>query len=153
MKQLIILTLALISFAACNQKRPTSSNEAAKPCCSNHAIKARTVSVDDVFSNPDAFIGKEILLEGLCIHTCRNGGKKMFLQGTDEENVLLITAGESISSFGLQLEGSQVEVIGVIVGTSHAHEHDHEHAEGHSCVNDSKTANLQMECSEYKVII
>lgn len=151
MKHLIILTLTLMSLAACNQKTPTSSNEAAKPCCSNHAIKARTVSVDDVFSNPDAFIGKEIRLEGLCIHTCRNGGKKMFLQGTDEKNVLLITAGESISSFGLQLEGSQVEVFGVIVGTKHVH--DHEHEEGHNCVNDSKTASIQMECSDFKVII
>jgi RecJ-like exonuclease len=59
-------------------------------------------------------VGKEVELEGMVIHVCKHGGKKMFLIGEDPEMRVKITASEKVGEFKPELEGSTVHVMGVI---------------------------------------
>ena len=59
-------------------------------------------------------IGKEVEIEGMVIHVCKHGGKKMFIIGEDPEMRVKITASDKIGEFKPELEGSTVHVMGVI---------------------------------------
>ncbi|MDE5970475.1 MAG: hypothetical protein K2K88_07100 [Muribaculaceae bacterium] len=39
------------------------------------------LTVDEVFENPEQYVGDTISIEGICSHLCSQGGKKAFLQG------------------------------------------------------------------------
>ncbi|MDE6074795.1 MAG: hypothetical protein K2F80_09395 [Muribaculaceae bacterium] len=39
------------------------------------------LTVDQVFENPEQYVGDTISIEGICSHLCSQGGKKAFLQG------------------------------------------------------------------------
>ena len=149
MKNLLVLITLLISITSCNQKTPTARTTHEGGCCNKPDTQTEVIAIDELFTNPDAYVGKHITIQGLCIHTCRNGGKKMFIQGTEEGHVLLITASESVSSFNHELEGTQIEASGVIVVAGCQHDHDADH----HCVNDARTKNLQMTCSALKSAI
>lgn len=47
-----------------------------------------TITVDEVFVNPDSLVGQEITIEGVCSHLCKHGGKKAFVLGTGSSQLL-----------------------------------------------------------------
>lgn len=59
-------------------------------------------------------IGKEVEIQGMVIHVCRHGGKKMFLIGEDPDKRVKITASEKVNVFEPEFEGSTVVVKGII---------------------------------------
>lgn len=74
----------------------------------------KTVSFDELYSNTfDAPKGK-VVVEGLCIHVCKHSGKKIFVIGSDPNKKVQIYAGEGLSGFPPDIEGSKVRVVGVL---------------------------------------
>jgi hypothetical protein len=59
-------------------------------------------------------VGKEVEIQGMVVHVCRHGGKKLFIIGEDSEMRVKITASEKISVFEPDLEGSTIYVKGII---------------------------------------
>jgi hypothetical protein len=59
-------------------------------------------------------VGKEVEIKGMVIHVCKHGGKKMFLIGEDPDQRVKIDASDKVSVFNPELEGSTVEVKGII---------------------------------------
>lgn len=47
-----------------------------------------TISVDEVLANPDALVGDTIVIEGVCSHLCRHGGRKAFVAGSADSLML-----------------------------------------------------------------
>ncbi len=75
---LAIATLAMLfSISSCG----SSSADAATDV-------AEAISVDSIFVNPDALVGDTIVVEGVCSHLCKHGGKKAFLLGTDANTMI-----------------------------------------------------------------
>ena len=99
---------ATLAFASCGNK---SKNAAA----SESAPAAAVMEIDDVLSSAEGLTGKTITMEGLCTHTCKHGGKKMFLMGSDDTKTLRIDAGEKIGSFPQEVVNNIVEVTGTLV--------------------------------------
>ena len=60
------------------------------------------------------YVGKEVQISGLVNHTCKHGGKRMFIIDEKTEQTVKIEAGENIASFDAELEGSIVSVTGII---------------------------------------
>jgi len=62
----------------------------------------------------EANVGKEVEIQGMVVHVCRHGGKKMFIIGEDPEMRVKITASDKVNEFKPELEGSTVTVKGII---------------------------------------
>ena len=59
--------------------------------------------------------GGKVTVEGVCTHICRHGGRKIFLMGTDDTQVIRIEAGEKIGSFKPECVNNVVRVTGTLV--------------------------------------
>lgn len=62
----------------------------------------------------EANVGRQVEIQGMVVHVCRHGGKKMFIIGEDPEMRVKITASDAVSEFKPELEGSTVSVKGII---------------------------------------
>lgn len=162
----------LIVFAACNTQPKTEqvkiepANQkiaAAGPCgvtgsascagCPEAAkgTKALIVSVDSVQKNPEKYFDKAISIQGRVIHTCKVSGKKMFLAGSDEQNLIRINAGENISRFDESLQGEIVIAKGVLTPITEPVV-DKEKDGKTACVTDGKAKQYVLACSEFEVM-
>ncbi len=167
-----LLTLGiLLFFVACNSQPKTAPVKAeavniesaaisgcagqSKSCagCPEAARegKAVVVSVDSVQKNPEKYFDKNIILEGRVIHTCKVSGKKMFLAGSDDQNLIRVNAGESISRFDETLQGEIVVAKGVLTPVTDVAE-DKE-ADGKTpCATEVKAKKYVLACSEFEVV-
>lgn len=50
--------------------------------------EAVAISVDSVVSNPEAYMGDTITIEGVVSHLCKHGGKKAFLLGSNDSTMI-----------------------------------------------------------------
>ncbi|MCF8367151.1 MAG: hypothetical protein K9H16_15280 [Bacteroidales bacterium] len=110
-KKLFLFATAAIFIIACNNTQTASSEQtaAAEP----EVIAVMTTA--DFNTHPEDFVGKEILIEGTAVHVCKHGGKRMFIIGdTTEVERIQIKAGNEIDAFNVELEGSDVSIVGVV---------------------------------------
>lgn len=61
-----------------------------------------------------ATIEKTVIIEGTVLHTCKHGGKRMFLVDGNDSVRVEVTAGKDIPKFDEKLIGSKVRVLGVL---------------------------------------
>ena len=162
----------LLIFAACNTQPKTETvkvatakleTASALPCgitgaaacagCPEAAkgTKALIVSVDSVQKNPEKYFAKAIAIQGRVIHTCKVSGKKMFLAGSDEQNLIRINAGENISRFDESLQGEIVIAKGILTPIVDAVV-DKEKDGKTVCVTEGKAKQYVLACSEFKVM-
>ena len=59
-------------------------------------------------------VGKEVEIQGMVVHVCKHGGKKLFIIGEDPEKRVKITTSDKVSVFLPELEGSTIMVKGII---------------------------------------
>jgi len=64
--------------------------------------------------NAETYMGQKIQIEGLVVHVCKHGGKKMFIVGDDPEIRVKIDASDEVTVFDMELEGSTVMVQGIV---------------------------------------
>lgn len=62
----------------------------------------------------ETYMGQKVQVEGLVVHVCKHGGKKMFLVGDDPEIRVKVDASDEVSVFSMDLEGSTVVVQGIV---------------------------------------
>jgi len=109
-KIFIVLAFAAL-FAACGNSNKNTTGD-------NNGMDTIqvpvTITVNDFLTKADEFVGKEIKIQGTVSHTCKHGGKRMFIFDDNEENRVKIEASESVASFDASLEGSDVLVSGIL---------------------------------------
>jgi len=76
--------------------------------------QTQTVTFGELYSNTYENPGVNIAVEGLVVHVCKHSGKKIFIVGTDPANRFQILAGDKMSGFPMDLEGSRVRVVGLL---------------------------------------
>lgn len=151
MKNILFLSLLIFAVTACNF---SGKKEASADKCCNSELKSAEVeyvTVEELLISPDNYVNKTVSLKGLCVHTCRHSGKKMFIQGTDEDQLVQVLADGSISGFEQELTGSQVIVTGLLTAKE-TEEHVHQEGEEHSCETESKSKSFLLNCTAYKVV-
>lgn len=110
-KKLFLFAIAATFMFACNNTKTETNEqtEAAAP------VEILTISTADFNTHPGDYVGKEILIEGTAVHVCKHGGKRMFIVGdTSEVDRIQVKAGDEIDAFNVELEGSDVAVLGVV---------------------------------------
>jgi len=82
--------------------------------CQKQAQVAETVySVDDVYAQGDSLTGDTILVEGMCLHLCKHGGKKAFLRSSEDGEFIRANA-VAFESFAPECVNNKVRVKGVL---------------------------------------
>jgi hypothetical protein len=59
-------------------------------------------------------VEKTVVIEGTVLHTCKHGGKRMFLVDRNDSVRVEVTAGKDIPKFDEKLVGSRLRVLGVL---------------------------------------
>jgi len=108
MKSLSLTLMLAISLLACNQQNKKSQADTE----SNPA--ADTVSIHELTTHASDYVGKTVLFTGIADHVCKMDGKKMFLVGADPDDRIKVTPGGKLPPFKVELEGSTVEVEGIV---------------------------------------
>lgn len=72
------------------------------------------VTVEELLEDASPFVEKPVTVKGTVVHVCRHGGQRLFVAGEDGEDRFRITVGENIPEFDVELEGSKIEVNGVV---------------------------------------
>ncbi|HHU96379.1 MAG TPA: hypothetical protein GXX67_03840 [Petrimonas sp.] len=103
---LFILTLSCL-LISCNQKQKSTPSETAKI--------SKTMQVDDLLNNAEGLVGETVVVDGVCTHICRHGGKKIFLMGSDDTQIIRVEASDNIGSFSQETVNSIVEVKGILM--------------------------------------
>jgi len=112
MKRLFILCVLAVFIVSCNNTQNPTSESSTDDQITDAELTM--LSIADFDKKAGEYVGKEIQIAGLVNHTCKHGGKKMFLIDEATEQTVKIEAGENISSFDAELEGSVVLVNGIV---------------------------------------
>ncbi len=106
MKKIFFLFITFALISACSSQAGEKNKTAGKDL--------PTVTVDEFFSNPSAYVDREINISGLVTHVCKHGGQKLFLAGTSGPQTIRINTGGNIPEFGIEMEGNRVRFIGTV---------------------------------------
>ena len=156
LRNLLLILMASIIAWSCGNQQSASQEQAAEE---EVVVKEDPVvmSLADFKTNAETLVGKEVVLEGTVIHVCKHGGQKMFITADDPDIRIKITPGEEMAAFDVELEGSDVKVVGVVeameaevVGEGQlAEEGEHEEDEDHE--NIYHKPQYSVKASDYKV--
>jgi hypothetical protein len=167
----LFLIGTLLIFVACNTKPKTeqvktetvkletasvapcgiTGSASCAGCPESKGTQTIIVSVDSVQKNPEKYFDKTIALQGRVIHTCKVSGKKMFLAGKDDQNLIRVNAGDNISRFDESLQGEIVIAKGVLTPVTEVVV-DKEKDGKTSCVTESKAKQYVLACTEFEVM-
>lgn len=81
------------------------------------SVYAQEIAVLTPSEFPDkaeTYMDQKVQIEGMVVHVCKHGGKKMFLVGDNPEIRVKIDASEDVTVFSPDLEGSTVVVQGIV---------------------------------------
>ena len=142
-KILFVLVAGLFALTACQK-----------------AEEAPTVySVDEVYAQADSLglVGDTIYVEGNCLHLCKHGGKKAFLQSSEEGEFIRANAVD-FEAFAGECINNKVRVYGVVEAESGATqqaaaEEEHHHEEGEeACGVCSSVKKYFLDAVSYEII-
>jgi len=100
------LIILLVLTISCGQqsKKTTDLSE----------LEISEVTVEALLADASSYVETPISIKGTVVHVCRHGGQRLFIVGEDGEDRFRITVGENISEFDVELEGSMIEVNGIV---------------------------------------
>jgi hypothetical protein len=125
-RHILSIVLLTIIMASCNNRGNNVASTASEKA--NSPLK---VKFDSLISNPDKYMGQDIVVEGKVVHVCMESGKKLFIVGDNPDIRLYVAAGENIPKFPMDLLGSEISVEGVItrIGLPSSRPNEKEHSD------------------------
>jgi len=106
-KLLPLFILGLVFAVSCNQ----GVKEVAEETAADTIYLAVATFEADAPDNVD----KHVWIEGTVYHTCKHGGKRMFIVDENDSVMVEVTAGSDVVTFEESFEGSRVNVFGILV--------------------------------------
>ena len=106
MTRFFSLIILLVLTVSCGQQsnKTTDLNE----------LEKSEVTVEALLADASSYVETPVSIKGTVVHVCRHGGQRLFMVGEDGEDRFRITVGENISEFDVELEGSIIEVNGIV---------------------------------------
>jgi len=120
MRNAMILVLCIFvlgsccnSNSNCDKKNIEHSDSTATACCEH---PENMVMVNEILSDPDNYVDKEISVCGIAIHVCEHSGKNLFVaENADDEDYMVARADDDLVKFNKVLNNKHVIVSGVFV--------------------------------------
>ncbi len=105
-KKLFLFILPCVFIAAsCNQGPKVAETPKADTV---------TMAVKSFIDSAGKHVDKPVRIEGTVLHTCKHGGKRMFLADGSDSITVEVTTGANIAKFDESLIGSRVKLLGVL---------------------------------------
>jgi len=140
-KILFMMAVALVAFTACQKQAQVTET---------------VYTVGDVLAQGDSLAGDTVLVEGYCMHLCKHGGRKAFLNG-GEQGVFLRCNAVDFEAFAPECFNNNLRVRGVVQaidvpveGQTVADEHHHEGEE--TCAFSSTVRKYYVNAVSYEII-
>ena len=141
-KILLMMAVALVAFTACQKQAQ---------------VQETVYSVSDVLTTGDSLAGDTILVEGYCMHLCKHGGRKAFLNG-GEQGVFLRCNAVGFEAFAPECINNTLRVRGVVQAIDvpvegaqpAAEEHHHEGEE--TCAFSSTVRKYFVNAFSYEIV-
>lgn len=73
------------------------------------------LTVDNIMSNPEEYIGKPVTVEGLATHVCQKSGMKLFLQGSTDAQSIRAESNSTLGKFNEECVDNKVVLKGTLV--------------------------------------
>ena len=73
-----------------------------------------SVKPEEFPGKAESLLGQKVQIEGLVVHVCKHGGKKMFIIGENPDIRIRINASDQVTVFSTELEGNTVLVKGIV---------------------------------------
>ncbi len=108
LKKIISLSIIALLVLSCGNKTRKADPQSAG---GTESVKVEFASL---ISDPMAYVGKNISVEGKVVHVCTHSGKKLFITGENPDVRLYIQAGEEMPKFPMELLGSEIVVEGTL---------------------------------------
>ena len=125
--------------------------------CQKAEVAPTIYSVDEVYVHADSLVGDTIYVEGNCLHLCKHGGKKAFLQSSEEGEFIRANA-KDFEAFAGECVNNKVRVYGVlcafeIPADTTAVQQEEQHAEGEEACNVCSTVKkYYVDAVSYEII-
>ena len=103
--------LAMISLLTLATTSIYSQNKTTGSASDDKIVAVKPDNFQDVAAD---MVGKQVEIQGMVVHVCKHGGKKMFIIGENPDVSVKITASDKVSVFEPELEGSTVYVTGIV---------------------------------------
>ena len=104
-KLFLFVVPCIFLFASCNQGSKNTGTPKADTV---------TMAVRSFIDSAGKYVEKPVRIEGTVLHTCKHGGKRMFLADGSDSVTVEVTTGANIAKFDESLIGSRVKVLGVL---------------------------------------
>jgi hypothetical protein len=109
MKKIIVLTV--ISFILLSANALIAQDKTTPALADSQVLTLTPENFQEAAVNN---VGNEVEIQGMVVHVCKHGGKKLFIIGEDPEKRVKITTSDKVSVFQPELEGSTIWVKGII---------------------------------------
>lgn len=117
MKKALLFAAALCLLAACgNNARKNAAKTADTAAAQQTAAPApaKIYQIDDLLTDAEDLVGKQVTVRGHVTHTCKHSGKRCFIVGDDQKTSLRVEAKGNIGGFNRELIGSQLDITGIL---------------------------------------
>ena len=101
----LLITIGILAFIL------SSCNMGSGGLDTANAVKVAVASFEHQAAG---IVEKTVVIEGTVLHTCKHGGKRMFLVDGNDSVRVEVTAGKEIAKFDDKLIGSRLRVLGVL---------------------------------------
>ena len=117
MRKVFLFVAAAASILACScGTKGSSDNQQTKSDSTTASIVE--VSIDSLISNPQAFANQTVKFTAKVDHVCMHSGQKLTLMGSDSGSTFKVMATDAVPQFDQNLNGTTVEVVGVVQGAA-----------------------------------
>lgn len=98
---------AAFTFASCGNNKQENAAETTE-------VASEAITIDDLLAQADSLVGSEVVIEGVCTHTCKHGATKIFLMGSDDTKTIRVEAGK-LGAFDPACVNAVVTVTGTLM--------------------------------------
>ena len=114
MKKILFLAAALLTMAACNNKRAEQQSAGQEENAEARASEVPVYKLDSLLKVADRLVDQTVTVRGFVTHTCKHSGKRCFIVGDDPNASFRVEAGGEIGGFNRELTGSELAITGIV---------------------------------------
>lgn len=143
MKKSLIFIIVIFAIYSCGGNASKKENAALEQL---QELEIADVNIDSLIVNPSVYANQTVRFSAVVDHVCKHSGQKITVIGSLPELKIKIMGSKAVPSFETSLNGTKVEVVGLVVGIAT------EHVE--TCEVDSTAKNITyaVECKTIKVL-
>lgn len=118
MKKILLLLVIAFAIYSCGGNSSKSETSKAEQLTELEIID---VNIDSLIANPSAYAEQTVRFSAMVEHVCKHSGQKITVIGTLPDAKIKVMGTESVPSFEPTLNGTKVEVVGVVKGMATEH--------------------------------